>query len=417
MAFNAIVSTELRGELVHVGDMMVVPMPYGAPRVRFRYDDDFVAEGYAIDPSLRLDGAPHEINGLPLAAEDACPDAWGQALLQRAERMAAEAEGRPSERLGPERFLLQASDLTRQGALRFQTEQDGEFLAANATVPKMVDMSALLADAEEIAADPNTDNWEAVKRLLETGTSALGGARPKAAVLDEEAALWLAKFPRVGDGNDVPVWEMVALDFAERAGLVVPPRRLETVARRHVLMVRRFDRTPDGRRIPYISARTLLGTRDLGATGDYRSIAQRLRRQSPDPKRDMELLWRQAALNLFVNNTDNHLRNLGFLRRGVGWELSPVFDLDPNPDTGTMFATHLGGAAQRTTGLRNLLPMAVEIGIAEQRARTMLDEMIQAVEGWDDDARRYGASDAEVRLFRDAFTGLLPAAKAILVAK
>ena len=308
----------------------------------------------------------------------------------------------------PDQVLLAASDVTRQGALRFRTEQDGPHLADdNVTIPKVLDMETLLDAAREVASDPNTNDWAAVQRLLETGTSALGGARPKAAI-DDDGVLWLAKFPKIGDENDVPLWEIVALDIAERAGLEVPERRLLVVGGRHVLLVRRFDRTPDGQRRAYISARTLLNARDLGVVGDYeaRNLGNRLRRESINPKRDLELWVRQAALNLLVNNTDNHLRNHGLLREGKGWTLAPVFDLDPNPDTGTEFQTHFGGAAYRGAGLGHIVGIAMEFGIDERQARRILDDVHQAASDWGNLARSYGATEAEIELFTDAFTGL-----------
>lgn len=209
---------------------------------------------------------------------------------------------------------------------------------------------------------------------------------------------------------------MVALDIAERAGLVVPQRRLVSVGNQQVLLVRRFDRRDDGSRVGYISARTLLGKRELGAHGDYqvRGIGPRLRQHSPDAKRDMDLLWRQAVLNLLVNNTDNHLRNHGFLREGNGWALSPVFDLDPNPDTGTMFATRYDGAVQRMTGLRNVLHIAKALGIAEAAAKLGLEEMVEGLDGWDALADGYGATDSEIALFGDVFTGLIEPVRVLI---
>ena len=404
---HIIISTTIDGEYVDVGDLLFTPGRHDSHVARFTYDADFIRRGWPIDPSLRLDDAAHDLRGLPLAVEDASPDSWGQMLLQRAERHAAEAEGRGSRKLTPDAFLLAASDATRQGALRFRREQDGPFLGEDGHIPKTLTLEALLAAADE-AADPNSPDWKAFERLLEAGSSALGGARPKAAVLDD-GHLWLAKFPQLGEGNNVPVWEMTALDIAERAGLRAPARRLLCVAGRHVLLVRRFDREDNDTRLHYISTRTLLGARDLGTTADYggrRGIAARLARESGDPRTDLRLLWKQAALNLLINNTDNHLRNHGLLRADGGWRLAPVFDLDPNPDTGTQFNTHFGGAAYRASGLRGLLSIAPDCGLDSLQTRTALAEVYEALSGWEEDARRHGASPAEVDLFVDAFTGL-----------
>jgi serine/threonine-protein kinase HipA len=172
--------------------------------------------------------------------------------------------------------------------------------------------------------------------------------------------------------------------------------------------VRRFDRIEEGRRRGYASLRTLMGPRELGGLRDYSDlgIGGRLRRQPIRAQEDLQRLWRQAALNLLINNTDNHLGNHGLLRGVQGWTLAPVFDLDPNPGTCTDFATHYNGAANRSTGLRGLLSMAPGLGIGDDRARGILDEVHQAVAEWDTLAHEHGATNDEVSLFADAFTGL-----------
>lgn len=406
---NIIVSTEIAGEHVEVGDLFFRPGRHDSHVARFTYDAEFLRRGWPIDPALRLDAAAHDLPGLPLAVEDAAPDSWGQMILQRAERHAATAESRGARTLTPERFLLAASDATRQGALRFRTEQDGPFLGEEGHVPTTLELATLLAAADEAAALPGAGAWSAFKALLDAGSSALGGARPKAALVDDDNHLWLAKFPQLGEGTNVPVWEMTALDAAERAGLHVPPRRLVTVAGRQVLLVRRFDRADDGSRRHYMSTRTLLGARDLGTTADYggrRGIATRLARESVDPKADLRLLWKQAALNILINNTDNHLRNHGLLRDDRGWRLAPVFDLDPNPDTGTQFNTLVGGAAYRATALRGLLDIAADCGLDDHQARIALGEVHEALDGWAEVASGYGVTAKEIALLEEAFTGL-----------
>ncbi len=399
---NIIVSTEINGEVVDVGDLFFVPGRHDSHSARFTYDPRFLRTGWQIDPALKLDAAAHDLRGMPLAIEDAAPDSWGEMLLQRGERHVAEIEGRPARKLTPDQFLLAASDVTRQGGLRFRTDQDGPFLGGEGAVPKTLEMADLLAAADQATKDSSPRDWQAFERLLEAGSSALGGARPKAAVIGNDGQLWLAKFPQLGERNNVPVWEMTALDIAERAGLPVPRRQIHTIAGRQVLLVRRFDRREDGSRIHYMSTRTLLGARELGTVADYggrRGIASRLARESTDPKADLRLLWKQAALNVVINNTDNHLRNHGLLRSEQGWRLAPVFDLDPNPDAGTQFNTLFGGAAYRRTALEGLNRIAKDCGLDDSAARVALAEVREAVDGWEDDARRYGASEDEVAMF------------------
>jgi serine/threonine-protein kinase HipA len=206
---NIIISTEIDGEYVDVGDLLFTAGRHDSHTARFTYDTGFIRRGWPIDPALRLDHAPHDLPGLPLAVEDAAPDSWGQMLLQRGERHAAEDQRRDSRKLTPDLFLLAASDATRQGALRFRADQNGPFLAQDARIPKTLELFDLLAAADAAAADRAGSDWAPIEQLLDAGSSALGGARPKAAVLDESGALWLAKFPqgrreqqRAGVGDD-----------------------------------------------------------------------------------------------------------------------------------------------------------------------------------------------------------------------
>lgn len=402
-----IISTEINGESVDIGYLSVATSPDDEYGVRFHYDTGFVRRGYAIDPALPLDTSPHELREFPLAIVDAMPEAWGELLLQAAGRYDARYNGINAGELTAAACLLAASDATRHGAMRFRTEPEGPFLTGEVTVPSMVQLDDLRKAAEEVQTNPDACQ-QAVERLLESGADALGGARPKAAVSDDHGALWLAKFSRVGDRHDVPLWEMVALDIAENAGLVVPERKLVTFDDHHVLVVRRFDRTEGGRRRGYASLRTLMGRRELGGLRDYsnRGIGGRLRQQSIRAQEDLQRLWRQAALNLLINNTDNHLRNHGLLREAEGWTLAPVFDLDPDPDTRSEFMTHYNGATNRSTGLRGLLSMAPGLGIEDDTARCILDEVYQAVAEWDTLAHQHGARNDEVSLFADTFTGL-----------
>ena len=201
---NIIVSTEVDGEKVNVGDLFFVPGRHDSHSARFTYDAQFLRRGWQLDPALRLDAAAHDLRGMPLAIEDAAPDSWGEMLLQRAERHAAELENRAARKLTPDQFLLAASDATRQGALRFRIEEDGPFLGGDGAVPKTLAMADLLAAADQATEASNSRDWQAFELLLEAGSSALGGARPKAAVIGDDDRLWLAKFPQTRGGQQCP---------------------------------------------------------------------------------------------------------------------------------------------------------------------------------------------------------------------
>lgn len=397
-----IVSTELDGEYRDVGDLTFTSGPI-TNLGHFTYDPDWLVDGYELEPGLPLMSGRQTIRGgVPLSFLDASPDYWGRLLLQRKEERDADTERRPTRKLTDDMALLGASDFARQGALRFRNEHDGPFLSEEG-VPRSIELGELLAAAEEVSSDPGKPGWKAIDRLLGTGAHALGGARPKAAVT-RDGRLWLAKFPSSRDTENVPVWEKLALDVAERAGLEVPRRELVQVGGRPVLLVLRFDREGD-LRIPYMRARTLMQAVDPGVVRDYGGaggIATRLRAVSPRPTVDLQSLWRQAAVNVAVNNTDNHLKNHGLLFRDGGWTLSPVFDLNPNPFDGADFATKVGGGSFQRSAFTGLLNMADEFGVTPSQAREELANICDLfLEVAEHDAPELGVSDREIDRFRN----------------
>jgi serine/threonine-protein kinase HipA len=232
--------------------------------------------------------------------------------------------------------------------------------------------------------------------------SSLGGARPKAQVVDNNGRLSIAKFPRVqGDDWDVIRWEAVAHALAADAGITMSRARLELIDNKPVLLLERFDRTDraaqDGgrERIGYVSAMTRLETTD-GVPGDYLEIAAVTERQ-----RDRQELWRRIAFTMLISNTDDHLRNHGYLRlSSSGWDLSPAFDINPNPDGGP-FATQLNG--DDTGDIKNLLDLANHFDLTAEDANNTLREVIEATSRWAEVAHRAGVSKSEIGLMAPAF--------------
>ncbi|MDR3067882.1 MAG: type II toxin-antitoxin system HipA family toxin, partial [Cellulomonas sp.] len=236
----------------------------------FLYDPVYLADGgTSIDPALPLVAGAQYQTGLPRALADSAPDRWGRNLVEKAERTRAREEGRTPRRLDDLDFLLGVSDDTRQGALRFRRPGDDAFLGKPSSVPPLVSLPELLRACDALASD--SDPSSAVKQLLDTGTTGLGGARPKASVRLEDGSLAIAKFPHSSDQWDVMAWEATALDLLETAGIRTPQRRLRHVGERSVLVLRRFDRTDAGDRIGYISAMTATGSAD-GEHRDYADI-------------------------------------------------------------------------------------------------------------------------------------------------
>jgi serine/threonine-protein kinase HipA len=287
---------------------------------------------FSLEPALKVGPGPFRtIPDTPMfgAIGDSAPDRWGRALMRRMERHRAEREGQAPRALHEMDYLLLVDDEARAGALRFANTEGGPFLAQQEAkrIPPLVALPKLLSAAEHVIDE--TDTNEDLQLLFAPGSS-LGGARPKASVREKVGQLAIAKFPRKDDETSTVIWEAVALRLARKARIAVPTSRLETVANKPVLLLRRFDR--DGkRRIPFLSAMSMLGAKD-NETHSYLEIGDTLRQHGAAPKTDMEALWRRIVFNILISNTDDHLRNHGLLYEGRdGWRLSPAYDLNPVP--------------------------------------------------------------------------------------
>ncbi|CAG7573742.1 serine/threonine-protein kinase HipA [Barrientosiimonas humi] len=362
----------------------------------FLYDPGYLSsDGTSIDPGLPLvSGAQHQ-SGLVRAFADSAPDRWGRNLVEKAERARARDEGRAPRRLDDLDFLLGVSDDTRQGALRYRLPGSEEFLGRPATVPRLVSLPELLRASDGLASDE--DPSRAVKQLLDTGTTGLGGARPKASVRLEDGSLAIAKFPHGSDQWDVMAWEATALDLMEAAGIRAPRRRLVRVGERSVLILRRFDRTGEGRRIGYISAMTALSAAD-GEHRDYAEITEAMRDLSRSPKADHHELFDRVVASVALGNTDDHLRNHGFLADRGSWTLSPVFDVNPNPDPQRARSTTIMGADAPPDEAEALLALAEECSLSPAQAGERIARAAGAVTGWRDAARRNGIREQEITM-------------------
>ena len=314
----------------------------------FEYDAGWLArpDRFFLEPALTLGPGPFHTAAdgtLFGAIGESAPDRWGRTLMRRAERRRAERDRVTPRTLTEVDYLLMVDDEARQGALRFAEQERGPFLAeyAQTRIPPLLELARLLSAAEHVmndadaaprpfvsvARDQTTD--DDLRLLLAPGSS-LGGARPKASVRDRDRWLAIAKFPNPGDEIDVVRWEAIALTLATTAGIAAPAWRLENVAGKSVLLLRRFDRTPGGR-IPFLSAMSMLGAKD-NEPRSYLEFVDVLRQYGGAPGDDMQELWRRIVFSILISNTDDHLRNHGFLWTGpAGWRLSPVYDLNPVP--------------------------------------------------------------------------------------
>ncbi len=369
----------------------------------FTYDANYLANprAYALDPALPLATGPFQTSpGRALFGtfNDSTPDRWGRRLVTRAHRASASAAMAP--RLTEADFLLGLRDDLRTGALRLRTDPSGLWLAPTGVeIPRLTNLSYLLDLAtRSIAGDVSNDE---IQLLVDSG-SGLGGARPKVHVDLGDGNFAIAKFPSENtDTWNVSAWEAVALDVTSTAGIPCAQYQLISVADRAVLLSTRFDRDRNGDRIGFWSAMTALEAQD-GDTGSYLELADFTGSHSPDPRLDLELLWRRAVVDVLIHNTDNHLRNHGFLRVSGGWTYSPVFDINPNPDA-SEFATGLETPDGSDLTVDTLIDAADFFGLTLERAREQLAVAVGACARWREFAGKRGLRSSEVAAMAPAF--------------
>jgi len=293
-------------------------------------------------------------------------------------------------------------DDIRIGALRFSTRAEGPFLAEAGAVrvPPLVDLRRLVAASRRVLRQRERDDD---LRLLVGPGSSLGGARPKAAVRDAGGELALAKFPSTEDDRDIVLWEGVALALAGRAGIQVPAWRLEDVAGRRILILRRFDRE-GSHRVPFLSAMSMLDARD-NERRSYLELADALRSHGAAARSDLAELWRRVVFSVLISNTDDHLRNHGFLYEiGQGWRLSPAYDLNPVPtDVSPRVLTTYIDEFDGTASLDQALATAEYYGLGPNQARGASGAVGKEVAGWREVAARLGASRREIDRMESAF--------------
>lgn len=312
----------------------------------FEFDANALTNGQVVqlnlDPRIGLyEGGQYPSNGMARFGvfADASPDRWGRLLMdRRLERDLRAGRGTAMNVLHESDYLLGVHDRYRIGALRFKMEEKGPFLddRDDAAAPPWVQLRTLEAASLALERDESNsaaagDEW--LRMLIAPGGS-LGGARPKASVVDPDGRLWIAKFPSVGDDHDVGGWEAVVHALAKACGLKVPRSESKRFANSaHTFLVERFDRTPSGKRLHFASAMTLTNRvdGDDASTGvSYLDIAQVIIRNAVRVGEDLKELWSRILFNVLVSNTDDHLRNHGFiLVPGFGWRLSEAYDLNP----------------------------------------------------------------------------------------
>lgn len=371
----------------------------------FEYDPDWLksGNGFMLDPRLELwAGEQHPEVDMPAFGVfmDSAPDRWGRVLLERREAALAHHEGRRMKQLQEVDFLLGVHDLTRMGALRFRQGPDGPFLDnhphAAPPVTSLRELAHISRRIEEPGVEqlPEYEKWLAM--LIAPGTS-LGGARPKANFTENDGSLWFAKFPAHDDRYDIGAWEYVVHLLAAKAGIWVPPSRLEKLGERHrTFCVKRFDRANDSR-LMFTSAMTLLERRDGEPGGSYLDLAEFIEDQGAQNhiNADLEQLFRRVVFNVLVGNRDDHSRNHGFIRDVTGWRLSPAYDMNPNPNKTTHALTLDGHIAEPS--LKAAVDCADMYRLTAARAKEVVDEIHRVLKAWRDEAQRQDLSRLEIQ--------------------
>jgi serine/threonine-protein kinase HipA len=358
-------------------------------------------DAFAIDPSLPLVAYPTTVPGrrLPGIFADTSPDLWGAALLRR-------REGRDLDAWG---LMVGVADGTRMGALRLRAGVDGPFVSdRDPAIPPATSLRALQTAVRRFEDDPDARPTDpAIAQLIAPGSS-LGGARPKANYHEPDGSLWIAKFPSKTDRRDVGAWEHAYSLLARRAGIEVSDTAvLDIGGEGHAFVTRRFDRTPQGRRL-YASALTLSG-QETTAVADYVDIVQAITTWVAPAfiRADLTQLYRRMAFNVLAGNRDDHLRNHGFLRTAAGWRLAPAFDMNPSREM-REHATAINGRVSGVTA-SDVLAARSHFGLTSEGARGLIAEVADAVAGWRDVARDTGIPRAKIEDVASAFAPLASA--------
>lgn len=369
-----------------------------------KYGDVFLSEDLQNYPGIQYSRPERDIFA---CFSDALPDRWGRTLLNRREQIAASDEKRPVRRLTSYDYLMGIDDEARMGGFRFAETPGGKFINCEASlrVPPLASVRELMHAAHEIEVSEEkhllpSKKWLA--QLLHPGTS-LGGARPKASVIDEDGRLTVAKFPSRKDDYDVALWEHFCHVMGRKAGINVAETRTIMGEDYHILLSKRFDRTETGKRIHFASALTLLGLTDgdNASTGyGYPDIIDFIIRHGSNVEQNLEELYRRVAFYIIVGNSDDHFRNHGFLLTRKGWELSPAYDINPTlSDNQSLLINH----STSESDLNVLLESAGDYMLSPEKARTIIDEVKSAMKPWRNEARKLGLPQRDIDLFAPRF--------------
>lgn len=369
-----------------------------------KYGEVFLSEDLRNYPGIQYTRPERDIFA---CFSDALPDRWGRTILNRREQIAAAEEKRPVRRLTSFDYLKGIDDASRMGGFRFAETPGGKFINCEASlrVPPLASVRELMHAAQEIEASEEkhllpSKKWLA--QLLHPGTS-LGGARPKASLIDEDGSLTVAKFPSRKDDYDAGLWEHFCHVMGRKAGINVAETRTIMGEDYHVLLSKRFDRNKNGKRIHFASVLTLLGLTDgdNASTGyGYPDIVDFIIQYGSNVEQNLEELYRRVAFYIIVGNSDDHFRNHGFLLTRKGWELSPAYDINPTLSENQSL---LINRSTSESDLSILLESAGEYMLPSEKAKTIIDEVKSAMKSWRSEARKLGLPQRDIDMFVPRF--------------
>lgn len=391
--------------------VLYVDLIKGKEAYSFEYDNNYL-KSYMnlnlLDPDLSVYGGRQYPSGKSIFGlfADASPDRWGRILMMKKERITAENEDRKPRKLNDSDFLLGVYDESRMGGLRFKLDPNGDFLSndAQTAAPPWATLRNLEEASRQFENDETSLNEKWLDQLLRPGSS-LGGARPKATVVDPDGGLWIAKFPSKNDENDTGAWEKVASDLARLCGLDVPESKVQKFSSLgSTFLVKRFDRDGE-RRIHFASAMTLLGKADGASAADgssYLDLVSFIKAHGSRPKADLLELWKRIVFNMAISNTDDHLRNHAFIFEKNGWTLSPLYDVNPVP-YGDDLSLNVNEDDSRIS-VELAIDTAHYFGIKEDVAKQMANEILLTVKkNWERLAAHHGISKGKIEDMRPAF--------------
>lgn len=385
----------------------------GSESYAFRFDDNWLkfhagiklSEDINNYPGLQYTQPGNDIFG---CFSDALPDRWGRTLLKRREQIQASEEKRAVRNLSSFDYLMGIDDFSRMGGFRLKRELDGDFINVSPSlkIPPLTELRQLVLASQEVEKSEENDvlpekKW--IAQLIQPGTS-LGGARPKAGVLDDSGNLCIAKFPSRKDDYDTGLWEHFSHLLARKAGIYAAQTKvLGGLGKYHTLLSKRFDRTDEGKRIHFASSMSLIGLRDgdnaQGGYG-YLNIVDFILQSCCDVEKNLQELYRRVAFNICIGNSDDHFRNHGFLLTPRGWTLSPAYDMNP---TLNEYQSLLINESSNKADIRTLLESCESYMIKKEVAENIIRQVQAAVAGWENLAVLLQIPAREVTMFKYRF--------------